>query len=154
MTRLAYRTLRLTLIASVFVLGIVARAQAGQDHGCTNTSVSGSFGYTSVGTLIGTEAGPFVQVGRQTFDGKGNTNATATTSVNGNSFPVTISGTYSVNPDCTGSMTLSVSPVGVIVHVDFVITGSGTEFRAMVTDSGSAVTVVGKKQFRSEESGR
>jgi hypothetical protein len=154
MKQFVCRTLLLIFFSASFVLGTVARAQVGQEHSCTNSSLSGSFGYTSVGTLIGPEAGPFVQVGRQTFDGKDNTNATATTSLNGNSFPVTINGTYSVNPDFTGSMTLNVSPVGVTVHADFVITSNGTEFRGMVTDLGSAVTVVGKKQFRTEESGR
>jgi hypothetical protein len=147
MKQFVCRTLLLIAFSASFVLGTVARAQVGQEHSCTNSSLSGSFGYTSVGTLIGPEAGPFVQVGRQTFDGKGNTNAAATTSVNGNSFPVTINGTYSVNPDCTGSM-------GVTVHADFVITSNGTEFRGMVTDLGSAVTVVGKKQLRSEECDR
>jgi hypothetical protein len=154
MKRFASRTPRLILFASAFVLGILPRAQAGQERNCTNTSLSGSFGYTSMGTLIGPEAGPFVQVGRQTFDGKGNTSATATTNVSGNSFPVSISGTYSVNPDCTASMTLNVSPAGITVHADFVITLGGTEFRGTVTDTGRAVTVVGKKQFRSEEPGR
>jgi hypothetical protein len=154
MKQFTCRTLLLIFFLASFVLGTAARAQVGQEHSCTNSSLSGSFRYTSVGTLIGPEAGPFVQVGRQTFDGRGNTNATATTSVNGDSFSVTINGTYSVNPDCTGSMTLNVSPVGLTVHADFVITSSGAEFRAMVTDSGSAVTVAGKKQFRSEEPGR
>jgi hypothetical protein len=42
-------------------------------------------------------AGPFAEVGRQTVDGTGNTEATATTSSNGNIAPVTIKGTYTVN---------------------------------------------------------
>ena len=41
--------------------------------------------------------GPFAEVGRQTFDGKGNTDATATLSTNGNIVQVTIAGTYTVN---------------------------------------------------------
>ena len=42
----------------------------------------------------------------QTFDGNGNTNATATISSNGNIAKVTVQGTYTVNPDCTGTMIL------------------------------------------------
>ena len=154
MKQFACRTLLLIFFSVSFVLGTGPRAQAGQEHSCTTASLSGTFGYTSAGTLVGAESGPFVQVGRQTFDGKGNTTATAITSVNGNSFPVTIKGTYTVNPDCTGSLTLNVSPLDITVHADFVITDGGAEFRGMVTDSGSAVTVVGRKQFRSEESDR
>src|SRR5215831_10182015 len=88
------------VIAFAFLLGIVPSAQAGQDRSCSNASLSGSFGFTIVGTL---PAGPFAEVGRQTFDGDGYTAATATASVNGNSFPVTLEGKYTVNPNCTGS---------------------------------------------------
>jgi hypothetical protein len=42
---------------------------------------------------------PFGEVGRQTFDGKGHTEATATASTNGNIVKVTIVGTYTVNPE-------------------------------------------------------
>jgi hypothetical protein len=34
------------------------------------------------------------------------------------------------------------------VHADFVIASDGAEFRAILTDPGSVVTVVAKKQFR------
>ena len=73
-----------------------------QVRGCSNATLQGSFGYTSTGTLLDTFvpppfAGPFAEVGRQTFDGTGNTEATATTSSNGNIAPETIKGTYTVN---------------------------------------------------------
>jgi hypothetical protein len=142
------------LFAIVFVLGIVPRAQAGEVKGCSNATLQGSFGYTATGTLLPTGApppfaGPFGEVGRQTFDGKGNTDATATLSANGNIVKVTITGTYTVNPDCTGSMTLYVSPLGATAHADFVIVDDGVEFRAISTDPGVAVeTRVYKKQFR------
>jgi hypothetical protein len=72
-------------------------------------------------------AGPFAEVGRQTFDGKGKTDATANLSTNGNPATVTIAGTYAVNPDCTGSMTLNVSPFDFTVHAYFVIDDDGAE---------------------------
>lgn len=46
--------------------------------------------------------GPFGEIGRQTFDGRGNTEGAATLSGNGNINRVTFQGTYVVNPDCTG----------------------------------------------------
>jgi len=92
-------------------------------------------------------AGPFAEIGRQTFDGRGNTDATATLSANGNIFRVTVQGTYVVNPDCTGSMTLYVSPFGATVLLDFVIDDDGAELRAIITDAGAIESVVFKKQF-------
>ena len=133
-------------LAILSLLGTVPSAWA-QDHQCSNASLSGGFGLTGTGTVFNPSASVFAQVGRQTFDGNGNTVATATTSINGASFPVTITGTYTVNRDCTGSLTLHVSPVNIIVHADFVIDSGGAELRAIVTDPGSTVTYVSKKQF-------
>jgi len=155
MKRTSAPTTLVIVFATVFVLGIVPRAQAGEQRECSNASLQGSFGYTSTGTLLASIpglppplAGPFAEVGRQTFDGKGNTDATATLSANGNIQAVTIAGTYTVNPDCTGTMTLNVSPLGVISHLDFVIVDDGAGLRAIVTDSGGFVeSRVYSKQF-------
>ena len=135
------------LAVSVFYAqSVVAQESPSAAKGCSNATLQGGFGYTSTGTLLASIpglppplAGPFAEVGRQTFDGKGNTDATATLSANGNIQPVTIAGTYTVNPDCTGTMTLNVSPLGVIAHLDFVIDDDGAELRAIVTDSGGFV---------------
>ena len=143
----------LLLSASMFYAQrAVAQEQSGKVKECSNATLRGSFGYTSTGTLLDSYvpapfAGPFGEVGRQTFDGRGNTSATATTSSNGNIAPVTIEGTYTVNPDCTGSMTLNVSPFDSTVHADFVIDRDGAELRAIGTDAGLIETRVYRKQF-------
>ena len=75
------------VFATVFVLGILPKAQAGEHRGCSNASLQGSFGFTSAGTLLALPppfAGAFAEIGRQIFDGRGNTDATATLSANGN----------------------------------------------------------------------
>jgi hypothetical protein len=141
------------VFATLFVLGIVPKARAGEHEECSNATLRGSFGYSSTGTLLDTYvpppyAGPFAEVGRQTFDGKGNTNATATLSANGNIQQVTIQGTYTVNADCTGSMTLYVLPFQSTVHADFVIDDDGAGLRAIGTDSGVVESRVYRKQFR------
>jgi hypothetical protein len=135
-----------------YAQSVVAQEQAGKVKECSNGTLWGSFGYTSTGTLLPSYvpapyAGPFAEVGRQTFDGKGHTDATATTSSNGNIAKVTIEGTYTVNPDCTGSMTLNVSPFDSTVHADFVIGDDGAELRAIGSDSGVVETRVYSKQF-------
>jgi hypothetical protein len=148
-----------SLLAAVAMpIRVAAQEQSGKVKECSNATLHGGFGYTSTGTLLASIpglppplAGPFAEVGRQTFDGKGNTDATATLSANGNIQPVTIAGTYTVNPDCTGSMTLTVSPLGLISHLDFVIGDDGAELRAIVTDSGGFVeSRVYSKQFRDD----
>jgi hypothetical protein len=144
------------LAASMFYTqSVVAQEQSGKVTQCSNATLWGRFGYTSIGTLLDSYvpppfAGPFGEVGRQTFDGKGHTDATATTSSNGNIAKVTIEGTYTVNPDCTGSMTLNVSPFDSTVHADFVIGDDGAELRAIGSDSGVVESRVYSKQCRSD----
>ena len=139
--------------ATVFALGIVPRAQAGQDKECSNATLRGSFGFTSTGTLLAIpapSAGPFAEIGRQTFDGTGdNTEGTATLSANGNINHVTFSGTYAVSPDCTGSMTLVVLPSGRTITLEFVIDDDGAELRAILTStpSGNTESRIYTKQF-------
>jgi hypothetical protein len=118
-----------------------------------DASLRGSFGFTSTGTLLALpapSAGPFAEIGRQTFDGRGdNTEGAATFSANGNINHVTFDGTYVVNPDCTGSMTLFVLPLGRTITLDFVIDDDGTELRALLTSSpsGNTESRVYRKQF-------
>ena len=150
MKRTIAPTTLVIVFATVFVLGILPTAQAGEHRGCSNASLQGSFGFTSTGTLLALPpplAGPFAEIGRQTFDGRGNTDATATLSANGNIVRVTVQGTYVVNPDCTGSMTLYISPFGTTANADFVIDDNGAELRAIVTGPGAVETRVYRKQF-------
>jgi hypothetical protein len=142
--------------AIAFVLGIPPGAQAGEPRECSNASLHGGFGFTSSGTLNALpppSAGTFGEIGRQTFDGEGNTDGTATLTANGNLRRVTWQGTYVVNPDCTGSMTLFVAPFGATVNLDFVIDADETELRAISTGPtgtgaiGNVETRVYKKQF-------
>ena len=138
------------VIATVFVLGIGTRAQAGEHGGCSNATLRGGFGFTSTGNLLALPpplAGPFAEIGRQTFDGKGHTDATATASANGNIARLTLQGTYAVNPDCTGAMTLFVFELGSSFNADFVIDDDGTELRVIVTDPGVVESRVYRKQF-------
>ena len=65
-------------------------------------------------------------------------------SINGNSQRVTIRGTYSVNSDCTGSMTLTFLPSGLVHHFDFVVASNGAEVEGIRTDPG----VVGTGTYR------
>ena len=135
-------------IATALALGIAPTAQAA-DKGCSNATLKGTFAYTNTGFLTAPpqQAGPFAGVGTQTFDGNGGTTATAWVSQNGNILQVTIKGTYSVNPDCTGTLTTQISPVGITSHAFFVIDAGGTGLRAINTDPGVVVTTVAKKQF-------
>jgi hypothetical protein len=75
-------------------------------------------------------------VGVETWDGQGNTVATYTASVNGNIFPgITVTGTYSVNPDCTGSNAESDGS-----HYNFVVSSDGNSTTWIQTDPGTVIS--------------
>jgi hypothetical protein len=128
------------LKSAVMVAGILFAATA-QAQSCSNANLQGSFGYSGTGNLRPAYvkpplAGPFAEVGSQSFDGDGNTTATATLSADGTIQAVTVQGKYHLKPDCTGSMVLNVSPLSATVHLDIVLDQGGAEVRAIVTDSG------------------
>jgi hypothetical protein len=138
--------------AAALALSLAPTAKA-DDKGCSNAILRGTFAYTSTGSIATPPAiaGPFVEVGTQAFDGNGGTTAAAMSSQNGNISPLTVTGTYKVNPDCTGTMTLQVTFPGFPtfpVDVYFVVDDGGDEFQAIETDPGLVITRIGRRLFK------
>jgi hypothetical protein len=131
----------LLIFASVIV-GAVPLAQARQ---CSNASLKGAYGFQGFATIV--PAGtPRAIIGRFVLDGIGNWSATLTMNDNGNIRRITDSGTYNVNPDCTGTL----SPAS--GKVEIVVVDRGEEFYQMRTDPASVVLYgVTKRQFRDDE---
>jgi hypothetical protein len=69
---------------------------------CTGATVAGTFGFTTTGTLIlPTGPAPVAAVGLITFDLNGNATGSQDRSVGGAFAHETITGTFTVNRDCT-----------------------------------------------------
>ena len=134
---------------TALALGIAPTARA-NDKGCSNASLRGTFAFTSTGFITPpappAALGPWVEVGTQNFDGKGTTTYTATASRNGNILQLSVTGTYTVNPDCTGTFIVALSPV-FSLHVFFVIDNSGSELQAIEAEPGLAITRIYRRQF-------
>jgi hypothetical protein len=60
---------------------------------------------------------------------------------------VTITGTYAVNPDCTGTFTLQVAPIGITTRLSFVIDDTANELLVICTDPGVVLTGTARRQF-------
>jgi|HubBroStandDraft_1064217.scaffolds.fasta_scaffold117180_2 hypothetical protein len=143
------KTFAMSAVITALALCISPTAKA-QNKGCSNATLQGTFAYTSTGTITSPPdlAGPVAEVGAQTFDGKGGTAATATLSSDGTILQLAITGTYTVNPDCTGTFTLQVvSPFQATIDVFFVIDNGGDEFQAMETNPGFVITRIGRRLF-------
>jgi hypothetical protein len=103
-------------------------------EGCSLATLKGGYGLTFSG--YGTNGAAFIPaagVGLVTFDGNGNLSASETVSNGGNVFPVNLPGTYTVNSDCTGSLTTANA------HLNLVIVRNGREILAVNTQQGRVV---------------
>jgi hypothetical protein len=109
-------TQRFLLGSSLVVLGVgllvqAPRAAARDSHDtsavpCTVQNVAGTYGFLGSGTVLpnsaGIPEGLAATVGIQTFDGQGEWVTHQTLMVNGQvSTGVSLSGNYTVHPDCT-----------------------------------------------------
>jgi hypothetical protein len=93
---------------SALLLSLTAVASAQDDRSCTMVGRAGEYGFAWTGTIVlPTGAVPFAVVGKSTFDAVGNFSSTSTASVGGQISHTTGKGTYTLNSDCTGTLTSS-----------------------------------------------
>ena len=122
------------------------RADDGDRKVCTNKTLQGDYGFTLEGEILGPGL-QFRGVVLQHYDGKGSFTQVDHIVVGG--VPPTEewtpgSGTYTVNPNCTGSAVIIVpgNPLSPI-NLHFVVVREGKEIRQVV--DANAVTAVGNK---------
>lgn len=97
-------------------------------------TLSGTYMSMGGGTVAG--VGPVTFVGEITYDGAGNATNPFTGSFNGAIFKGTLTATYTVNSDCTGSFNASDGSS----HYDFVVSPNGQKVNFIETDAGSVVS--------------
>jgi hypothetical protein len=97
-------------IAKAFAaIGIFFLAAPGLYAACSSATAAGTFGFTTSGTLIlPTGPAPVAAVGVVSFDRDGNTTGSQDRSVGGAFAHETITGTLTVNRDCTISLLANV----------------------------------------------
>jgi hypothetical protein len=103
--------------AAALTIFAIAAMPATAQVTCANASLVGSYGVTLDGSVFPATGGPTFQksIGLLTSDGQGLLRATLTTSVNGTVTPTAYTGSYSVQANCTGSMTLNGGSSGPLV---------------------------------------
>ena len=121
---------------------------------CSNSTIRGTYASTIHATIFLPDGSTLLLDGlaKQTFDGNGNFTQVDAVAANGNLTPGWRpgSGTYSVNPDCTGTQTI-VIPGNPDLHTQFIVSQSGNMIRGMVIDPGFASTAEGERVRSREE---
>lgn len=124
-----------TAIMTVFLAAITAWGQPT----CSNATLKGDYGFTITGTRPFPQTASIetiVGTAMTTFDGDGKLTQTDNIhgSLSGFAAPDRAgSGTYSINPDCSGTMSLS-SPGSPTLTLRIVVVDNGNEVRTAVVD--------------------
>ena len=132
---------------SLFLLTLALAASStltAHAAGCSNATIRGTYAFTIHGQILPPDgSAPLLVDGlaKTTYDGNGNLTQLDAIAVNGGVAPgwSANTGTYSVNPDCTGTMTISNGNMPP-VHLQMIIAQSGNTIHDMVIDPGFATT--------------
>jgi hypothetical protein len=133
---------RISLLLLTFALAMSSTLMA-HAGACSNSTIRGTYAFTIHGQVFLPDGSTLLIDGlaKTTFDGKGNLTQVDAVAANGNVAPgwASNTGTYSVNPDCTGTFTVTngnQSPV----HLQMIVAQSGNTIHDMVIDPGFATT--------------
>lgn len=117
--------------------------------GCSLSSLKGSYALDRQGTLVASILGlpapaPWGEVAFEDFNGAGTFSGKATVNVGGAVVNGTVTGTYTVSSDCTGTKTVNTSG-GVTVHEAIIVTGGGQRMIGTQTDPWAVVQTRAEK---------
>ena len=130
--------------------GIVRSVQAQEEEGCTLATLQGTYLFTvrlDNHSDLPDPKLPGVVAGVRTFDGAGNLSQVASDSMGGViTQRIAATGTYTLDSDCIGTMTIRGRPWDIFVAED------GSEGVATRTDQGTIAAQTFKKRSKLEES--
>jgi hypothetical protein len=135
-------TAKTMIIVALFALALTPAAKAA-DLGCSNATLRGTYSDQDTGTIVG--VGSFAGVNVDRFDGRGGITISGMSSLNGSISQGLETGTYQVNADCTGTYT--VTGGGLTIDAFFVIDQGGNELQIVITDPGTVINCIARKQF-------
>jgi hypothetical protein len=143
------------MVRKIVILGVMLLAAfdslQAQAQTCTNSSLNGTYFYLLDGT-IATAGGnaSYVELGKLIADGSGAVSGGSTASVAGSIATYSLSGSYTVQGNCTGTLTLSVNSQ-FAETITFQIVSGGRS--AVVAFSSSGAVVVGRA-YRAASTGQ
>ena len=137
-------------VASVSTAAAKAPADHDRTFVCANDSLEGNYGFTLTGTRPAMPGGPGVAVvgtALTTFNGDGTLTQIDNIHVDSAAVPFQPdrpgTGTYTLNPDCSGEMTLLAG--GGTLRLSIVVVDHGREIRTAVITPHVLVTSHGRK---------
>ncbi len=128
--------------------GAGTEGRDGDEHACALASLKGPYAYNVTGSVqspSGTEVADIAAAGLAVSDGKGHVTGHDWASTNGVTTARTLTATYTVDRDCTGTVHIVFTPGGA-VDVFFVLADGGRAFKAIQKDPGTVISGDGVRQ--------
>src|SRR5438270_1369143 len=144
--------MRVTILTALFAIwlfasgtGIAPAAHAS----CSPANVAGSYGYTTSGFVaVPNTPGAFLPVaaaGRIAFSGTGHVSGSQTRVLAGSALEETYSGTYTVEANCRGNITVLVQPDTRTSTISLVWTDNKNGASAVFTNPGFVLTTIARR---------
>jgi len=134
-----FRIQSLALLTLATVAIASAQPRVGGLLNCALSTISGGYGYAISGYLTASGGIAFADYGTLVADGSGSLAGNSTESTGGSVAARTISGSYQVNGNCTGSSTLRDS-LGNILTLSFTVVDNGNVIQFIEIDNGTAIS--------------
>jgi hypothetical protein len=131
----------LAIVATLALATVGFARQAAANAQCNNQTIAGSYGFRTTGQLKDSNGNwaPFASVGTYVRDDQGNiVSGYADSNLGGTLGHSTLTGTYKVNPDCTGSQTTTIAETGVMVPQTFVVVNGGQQLEFVLQGSNGS----------------
>jgi hypothetical protein len=137
--KVTHQQLRVPLLLTMLsvLIGAVpfAVGHAAQSDGCTLATIQGVYASRLSGARVQPDGSTVevANISRYERDGQGNYSAVTVENAGGTVAHLTTTGTYTVNPDCTGTQE-GVGATGAVTHYELVIANSGQTVELLRTD--------------------
>jgi|SRR5215472_4057075 len=144
------RFLKNTAVALALAFAIASLSSPARASHCSLAASAGDYGFTLNGILV-LPSGPvpIAGVGRATVNPDGTVSGTEARNVGGEFANETFNGTFAINPDCTGTLTLNFFEAGQLVRVSVLSTvmdDNNQEFRmvqqSLTLPNGASVPAI------------
>ena len=139
---------------SLFLLTLALAASAtltAHASDCSDWTIRGTYAATIHGQIFLPNGSTLLidGIAKTTYDGKGNLTQVDAVADNGNLAPGWRpgTGTYFVNPDCTGTQTV-VIPGLPDLHLQFIVAQGGNTIHSVVIDPGIATTAEAERVYK------
>ena len=143
-------TLLLSTFLALMILCMAPSVVLADELPCSLATLNGAYAIDRQGTVVSQLPGfpappaPLGEAAIANLSGDGSLSGTATVNIGGLVLHIPFTGTYTLNPNCTGTVTINTG-LGLFLHNAIVVIDGGRRFIGTETDTFEIVQTRGEK---------